>query len=520
MTCNFFGGSMNSVLHNYKKWLLYGSLLSTLGFTISGTKPLTEGQISLSQESPPTVVATPTKAPDQTAPAARAIVSPIAVTASSKPPAAPSTQAASTTPTTATTSRDEAKEQTINASSGKKEIKYKILQREILRNKYDIRILEDETNGSVAIYRPSETEGKTCEGCEKTYSTIPLDSQTKGNIDAIVESIEQDLIARKKIESSKTKAKEALTEKRAAAADDEDIEEETSASDRLLESINTACDKNDKEAARQIECKVNKYITLLNRRLDKSKDKNKIVIDDDKALDFFNDNIKEGLKDMLTHKFVMPMIYNNDVYDRYSMNMEFNEEKVAAKKEQEKAISLIKKLMKELGSKYKNVRKEIAELHKDATREQAKDALFNYAQLKQAEKNKDKVGMASNYGSFIMNDDFLRSLDQNLFSDLSSGINDSRRLKLLDNGSYDEIMRLLNNSHSGLCLSYSREIGQNTDNCGSLQGASLSSYSVSDVIYEITNRSRQNARGNGSGVPAVIQSAPASSNGRGSLRGQ
>lgn len=515
MTYNFFGGSMNSVLHNYKKWLLYGSLLSTLGFTISGTNPRTEGQISLSQETPPAPAATttkiPDKAPDKTAPTVKTIVPPTAVTASTTPPAASSPAA--------TTSKDQAKDQTINASNGKKEIRYKLLQREILKNKYDIRILEDETNGSVAIYRPSDTEGKTCEGCEKTYSTIPLDSQTKGNIDAIVESIEQDLITRKKIESTKAKTKESPPEKKTADAADDSIEEDTSASDRLLESINTACDKSDKEAARQIECKVNKYITLLNRRLDKSKDKNKIVIDDDKALDFFNDNIKEGLKDMLTHKFVMPMAYNNDVYDRYSMNMEFNEEKVAAKKEQEKAISLIKKLMKELGSKYKNVRKEIAELHKDATREQAKDALLNYTQLKLAEKNKDKVGMASNYGSFVMNDDFLRSLDQNLFSDLSSGINDSRRLKLLDNGSYDDIMRLLNNSHSGLCLSYSREIGQNTDNCGSLQGASLSSYSVSDVIYEITNRTRQNARGNGSGSPAVIQSAPVS-NGRGSPRGQ
>lgn len=514
---------MNSVLHNYKKWLLYGSLLSTLGFTISGTNPRTEGQISLSAQSPPIASAAPDKAPDKApekaAPVVKIITPPSAASTSPSPSPSPAPTPAIAPPSTNAASKDQNKDQTINASNEKKEIRYKTLQRDILKNRYDIRILEDETNGSFAIYRPLDTEGKTCEGCEKTYSTIPLDSQTKGNIDAIVTSIEQDLIARKKIESTKTTTKEDPPKKKAADSADDVVEEDTSASDRLLESINTACDKSDKEAARQIECKVNKYITLLNRRLDKSKDKNKVVIDDDKALDFFNDNIKEGLKDMLTHKFVMPTVYNNDVYDRYSMNMEFNEEKVAAKKEQEKAISLIKKLMKELGSKYKNVRKEIAELHKDATREQAKDALLNYTQLKLAEKNKDKLGMASNYGSFVLNDEFLRSLDQNLFSDLSSGINDSRRLKLLDNGSYDEIMRLLNNSHSGLCLSYSREIGQNTDNCGSLQGANLSSYSVSDIVYEVTNRMRQNARGNSSGSPAAIQSAPVSS-GRGSPRGQ
>jgi hypothetical protein len=500
---------MNSVLHNYKKWLLYGSLLSTLGFTISGTNPRTEGQISLSAESPPAAAA----APERAAPAVKTITPPSAASTS------PSPTPAIALPSTSAASKVQNKGQTINASNGKNEILYKTLQRDILKNRYDIRILEDETNGSFAIYRPVDTEGKTCEGCEKTYSTIPLDSQTKGNIDAIVNSIEQDLITRKKIESTKTTTKEEPPKKKAADGADDVVEEDTSASDRLLESINTACDKSDKEAARQIECKVNKYITLLNRRLDKSKDKNKVVIDDDKALDFFNDNIKEGLKDMLTHKFVMPMVYNNDVYDRYSMNMEFNEEKATAKKEQEKAISLIFKLMKELGSKYKNVKKEIAELHKDATREQAKDALLNYTQLKLAEKNKDKLGMASNYGSFVMNDEFLRSLDQNLFSDLSSGINDARRLKLLDNGSYDDIMRQLNNSHSGLCLSYSRAIGQNSDSCGSLQGASLSDYSVSDIVYEVTNRLRQNARGNSSGSPAAIQSAPVS-NGRGSPRGQ
>ena len=511
---------MNSVLHNYKKWLLYGSLLSTLGFTISGTNPRTEGQISLSAHSPPIASAAPDKAPEKAAPVVKTITPPPAVSTPPSTSPSPAPTPAIAPPSTIAASGDQTKDQTINASNGKKEIRYKTLQRDILKNRYDIRILEDETNGSFAIYRPVDTEGKTCEGCEKTYSTIPLDSQTKGNIDAIVTSIEQDLIARKKIESTKTETKEQRPEKKVGvAAADDGTEEDTSASDKLLESINTACDKSDKEAAKQIECKVNKYITLLNRRLDKSKDKNKVVIDDDKALDFFNDNIKEGLKDMLTHKFVMPTVYNNDVYDRYSMNMEFNEEKATAKKEQEKAISLIFKLMKELGSKYKNVRKEIAELHKDATREQAKDALLNYTQLKLAEKNKDKLGMASNYGSFVMNDEFLRSLDQNLFSDLSSGINDARRLKLLDNGSYDGIMRQLNNSHSGLCLSYSRTIGQNSDSCGSLQGASLSDFSVSDIVYEVTNRMRQNARGNSSGSPAAIQSAPVS-NGRGSLRGQ
>ncbi|MCK6599133.1 MAG: hypothetical protein L6Q37_12270 [Bdellovibrionaceae bacterium] len=520
---------MKHFININKNALLYSSLFAALAFSVSGTTTQTEGQATLAAEAPPTdSAAIQAKATPSTPPPFYKI-KPNEVTSHTQPPATtavvtakpdiPQPDKPQEQPKTATVKPSEAPVETVtaalpvNTQSTPQEEKPKVPAQKlsIIKVEYDSVLLEGTrysykvttyNDGSTELsYEPQLTEGSDCSNgiCRRDTSTVKFaGGSTAADLADIKRLIREDLSHREK----RKDATAAKTTKPAVIAKDkvenEDSEEvDDSKGTKLLKTINTLCDKKSKEAADQIECKVGKFMSFLNKKLDKQK--NKIDVTDDEALDFFTENIKDGLKEMLTHKFSMPLAYNDDFSDRYSMIMEFNEEKATARKEKDKAVKLIKELLRNLGAKYKDVRKEVTSLYKEAVKEQAKEALTNYRDMKVAEKNKDILGTRYNFSSFMMNNEFLKSMDQDLFSGILSGMSDSRNL--VGSEFFNKIIRELTNEHNGFCRSYNREIGLNVDSCGSTYGTSIGNYDILDnsSINGITNSSRtMNLRGNNS----------------------
>lgn len=483
---------MKTFFHNNKKWMLYGSLFSALTFSISGTNPVTEGSANLAAELPAAEVRTEAK------PAAPKVIrlgkvneagiaKPSAASTAETPVAVEKLQAAPAVDEKKTSLKSDEHAQEEKSKVQLKEEKNK----EIDDINYDITYIKYSDGTARAFWiQSSKTEAKECTSndCRKLDGSKVFSKENAESFSDMLASIKKDILENKKDQVKGTKP-----------TDDTDEEtEEQSRGQKLLESINTTCDKGNKEVGEQIECKVDKYLVYLNKKLDKQK--KKVEITDDEALDFFTENLKDGLKEMLTHKFAMPVVYNNDSYDQYSTAMELNEEKALARKEKDKAVKLIKNLLRNLGSKYKDVRKEVSKLYNESVTDQAKEALMNYRDMKLAEKNKDLVGQRYNFGSFVMNDEFLRSLDKDLYSGISSGLYDSR--KTMDSSFLSQIMRELNNSHTGICQTYSREIGQSIDTCGTSTGVS-STDSLSNLIRNSVSNASRGGRGD---VNSAVQS--------------
>lgn len=493
---------------------MYGTLFAALTFTISGTKIVpSEGSISLATQAPPGE----TKPPEVKQFTLRKANVAAAATTATEPT---STEKAIATPQqTPVAATADTK---IEAPNSSKKIRVTNEKRKIGDTEYLFKYYqyEDGSEKSFVLYEPiNGTEAKNCDGnCLQTYPVV--NNETTLNISQLAEKIEKDILAANKTNKSDSTPKKENENK------DEDSEEvELTKGERILEKINEKCDKSSKEASSQIECKVEKFIDALNKKLDKQKQK--IEITEDEASDFFNEYIKDGLKEMLTHKFTMPIMYNNSIYETQDIAWELNKEKEDATKEKNKAVKLIKNLLKNIAAKYKDVRAETTKLHNEAVSEQAKEALLNYQNMKRAEKNKDILGQRSNFGSFVMNDEFLRSLDRDLYSGISSGLYDSR--SLMENSFYNQVMRDLNNSHSGICISYSRALGQSTDGCGTTSG-----YSNNDLLNlpassgAISNSLRSSGRGNvlgnmqsgsvNGGVRILTNGVPSTNSGSSPLR--
>jgi hypothetical protein len=488
---------MKTFFHNNKKWMLYGSLFSALTFSISGTNPVTEGSANLAAELPAAEVRTEAK------PAAPKVIrlgkvneagiaKPSAASTAETPVAVEKLQAAPAVDEKKTSLKSDEHVQN-EVSNGNSKIQVKRGTRKIGETEYKFTSYKYENGETQVLWEPEGTEAIECSSgdCQRSVQARVFKGDITDSLSKMVDKIEKDILDKKKDQAKGTKP-----------TDDTDEEtEEQSRGQKLLESINTTCDKGNKEVGEQIECKVDKYLVYLNKKLDKQK--KKIEITDDEALDFFNEHLKDGLKEMLTHKFAMPVVYSNDSYDQYNTAMELNEEKALARKEKDKAVKLIKNLLRNLGSKYKDVKKEVSKLHNESVTDQAKEALMNYRDMKIAEKNKDLVGQRYNFGSFVMNDEFLRSLDRDLYSGISSGLYDAR--KTMDSSFLSQIMRDLNNSHTGICQTYSREIGQSIESCGTSTGVS-SSDSLSNLIRNSVSNASRGGRGD-------VNSAPQSSGG-------
>lgn len=460
---------MRTFFHNNKKWLMYGTLFSALTFTISGTNPTTAGSVSLSAELP-AQEAIASEASKEAAP-----------TGNKRKPfplrrldiAAKAIEAPQTVEKV-TESLPEVKKASLESAPPAKDGTFEDTKT-INGKQYEFTFIRKGENTKV-IWSLKDTEALECSSgdCLRESGVRTLKGDVTKNFSDMVSHIEKNYL-------SKAEQKTAKIEK------EEEEVEEISKGQRLLESINTTCDKS-KEVASQIECKVDKFISYLNKVRE---------ITENEALDFFNDSLKDGLKEMLTHKFSMLVSYNNTYYDNYSAMLDLNEEKRAAQKEKDTAVKLVKNLLKSIGAKYKDVRKEASKLYNDSVTDQAKEALLNYRDMKLAEKNKDVVGQRYNMGSFLMNDEFLRSLDRDLFAGISGGLYDSK--SMMENSYFNQIMRELNNSHAGICITYSKEIGQSAEGCGSVTGGFnndlLNMNGTNSINTQINNALRNSGRG-------------------------
>lgn len=480
---------------------MYGTLFSALTFSISGTNPASVGYVALSSNEPIAATKVEAAKTDDKAPTAESTKKAfplrkvtVAKPEANKPVAAEKDDSGKEQPEEKKASL-KSDDETVNASNGSNKIQVKHDTRRIGGKEYTFKSYKYDNGRTEVLWAPTETEASECSNgvCQRKYEAVAFEGDITKSLSKMIDKIQDSYIASSK--TSKTDSKEK-----------EEEVEEVSRGQKLLESINTSCDKSSKEVSSQIECKADKFISYLNKKLDKQK--KKLDITEDEALEFFTENIKDGLKEMLTHKFQMPVAYNNNYYDNYSMTMDLNEEKRAAEKEKNAALKIIRNLLRNLGAKYKDVRKEVSKLYNESVSDQAKEALLNYRDMKLAEKNKDLVGQRYNFGSFMMNDQYLRSLDTDLFSSVSSGLYDSK--SLMENSYFNQIMRDLNNSHAGICITYSKEIGQASDSCGSVSGGYTNDLMSLNGINFSNGASNANRLGRGT-VSNQIRSGSAGS---------
>lgn len=494
---------------------MYGTLFSALTFSISGTNPTSVGHVSLSAELPPAEAAStgnttatpkPEKAPLRRVqvvkgePAKAEAASKGNTPATSKPEkAAP--EAGEKAEPTAENKRVGAEQEAppkapevIKASleSEKTDTKTKDGTfegtKKINGKEYEFTIVR---NGDVArvLWSLKSTEASECSNgiCQREAGARILKGDITQNFASMISHIENNYLT--------TKVDDKKKDKEADKADDE--KEEKTKGQRLLESIITSCEKSSKSESSQTECKVEKFLSYLNKKYDK--DKKKLDITSEEALDFFNENIKSSLQNMLTHKFAVPRYAGNSVYNSIGFNLEssieLREEQADAQKQQNLAIKMIKNLIKNIGGKYNDIRKSAESLYEESMKEQSKNAISEYLNFKLFKSRNDSAGAYSSATNFTLNDQLLRSLDGNLYQGILSGLNDSRTL--LGGGLYNDLVNDLRGDQGSLCVNYLMLTEQQTNLSNAATMCGTSANSIQNNIIGIDRNSILNRSASG-----------------------
>lgn len=462
-----------------KQWFLYGTLFTALGFSISGNDNIVGGAADLSSQQlaakPSAEIQSQLKAAAEARKATRENA-----TATTPAPqqditkaaeAARAAEAAKTTPptqveesaTSATTetvvpvSAPVSAEQRTNprgdssAARSNGPIAATTEDHDVFVDGHDYKVKLITANGQTTVIYSEKPEGSDCKDeCGKSPRVEVIDGEMGSNIAAIKDKLRQQIIP-KDIHHKKTTTTQSST---SAFTDDNASSEHSKGLAILRAKIHRRC-KHLTKTSSEVSCKSKEFVQLLkadkkSARNKKDKDGNKIarLISDEDAETYFNDEIADGLNEMLTHKFDIQPIEGLTALDQrqltHELYSEISREKNEARANKREALSLIKSLLRDIDSEYSDTRAAVSGLYETTLRQQADEALSNLSQRNDQIKSQDFAGAQSSFASFLANFDYLRSLNTDLYGTMNDGLNFARRNGLLENDSYRDITREMN----------------------------------------------------------------------------
>lgn len=515
-----------------KQWFLYGTLFSALGFVVSGSDPQLEGHIQLSSnERVPADAAATVAKPISDAQRAKLLLEAKAKAAAAAAPTedaaakeareakeaaakleadkkkvapeatvtrAPAPQATDTIKTSAAlTITPAAQSARVALQRGTPSPQTAIAPIAPKGEQTDVdtvyvedksyRVIMKHKNGKTEVIYYLPTEGKEdCNDCRTEHSQ---EYNGPYDIAQIKKSLETNVIPGKLKEAAKKKANK----------DDDDEEVESAGAKMLTKKVTNQCKHLSNNA--ELECKTKKFIEALKagkkvaKTKGKDKDGKKRIITDDDAKAFFTEDIKDFLKEMLTHKFQVPVVSTaiTDLYESRSVLKEYEQEKRQALKEKTLAKNLIKELMRSIDGEYKDTRKEVASLYKESLETQKDEVKQNILDIAMARKSNDTLGFQTGLGSYAENFSFLRSLDTDLYSAMFDSLKYANRTGYMDGTSYREILNDVNSSHTDI-LRYLNNPNPMTSVDGIMPAR------ISDAARRGNGAGRGNANGAGTGI--------------------
>mgnify|MGYP001237833057 CR=1 FL=1 len=466
-----------------KQWFLYGTLFAALGFSVSGTENKIDGSAHFSSQQLATKASpeaeanlkakrdavkaagatTTTATPDATAAAdaARAAEAAKKVpptqtedtsTASTSQTVTPASATVQTTPqaltapavTTAAAvkSRGNGGESTGRQTSTQPAFEDYVTH--VDGHDYKVSIIM--ANGETRAIYSEKPEGSDCKGeCGKEARVEIFPAAEGQNLDKIKTKIREELIpkdiTRKK--GGKTAAK--------SDDSDDDKDEVSKGYISLKAKVHQRC-KHLSEGRSETECKAKEFVRLLKadkktakNKKDKDGNKKARFITDGDAETFFNEEIRDGLKEMLTHKFDIKSVEGASVLEQrlelQDINSDLLSEKRQAREDRNSAKGLIKSLLRDIDREYSDTRKAVSALYKESLEEQKRDALESLTSRNDYAKAQDYPKAQAALASFLENFGLLRTLNTELYSTTSDSLSFAKRNGLIDSDSSRDITR-------------------------------------------------------------------------------
>lgn len=439
-----------------KKWVLYGTLFSALGFSLSGNDPRklsgAEGTFHLSSDS-----GQPAKTNKflERANIARGQV----VAGSDAEVAAKAAELrAQATGNASAASTGEGRDAVNRRAVPNKFETYSLM---VDNTTYQVVLVKEMKDGKLkteALYYP-KSEGSDCVNCGlKNAKVVVISDDMSGNVTKILNKLELVDIPADKIKKAKT-GDEAVAEKK----------EEKSGEEILRGIIDHACKSHTEKT--ELKCKAEKFVSVLKDVTRKAKAKKlkkgespELQISDEAAASYFESHLKEYFVDALTHKFDIRV---GDIYDR-TLGSDILREKREALKEKNDAKNLIKQLLRDINGEYKETRKGVTHLYKLALEEQAKEVTDNILGMREAKRSNNMFDFQSNWGSFQENYRFLGNLNTDLFDTVRGGLDFAKRGGLFTGSDYTDMILEINNERRDILRQF-----LNNDNLLSVSNSAL-----------------------------------------------
>jgi hypothetical protein len=472
-----------------KTWFLYGTLFSALGFTISGNDPKLEGyeQFSSNERIPnaqqfATAFTEAEKAKLKAAAAAKKTgTTPAATTTApittTQPDAKPSTVNTETAPvevevtadTTATTvsapasatvTRTEVQRgnsastdtrqapgrvTTTSSSSNNNPTKFEdysvFIESKDGKDGKSYQISLAYGNGKTRVMYYDKAEGRECNGECAGLATVKYFNSE--NIAAIKAQLERETIPQHLFEARKKKSEKSTdTAKSDKEGEDTEKAEKTKGEKLLAKEVDQKCSHLSDNS--ELECKVKKFVAILKadkRSARSKKDKKERTITDGEASSYFEANLKDYLKEMLTHNYQARVLSSLDPLQRIADLEDIREDKRKAEKERSLAKNMIRDLLREIDSEYKETRKEVGSLYKYALEAQASEVAANRREMLTAQESNDMNGYRTGMASFLENFKSLNGLTNDLYGSMNDGLDFARRNGLIDSDIYGDITK-------------------------------------------------------------------------------
>lgn len=292
-------------------------------------------------------------------------------------------------------------------------------------------------------------EGRNCPSCRENAHEVTFTGDAR-NFEAIKKKLADSVIADKlKRKTKSDTARMSSNEKKEG-----NETEEVSAGAKLLEKL---VDKPCKhlEGKANLRCRTNRFISALKANKTSSKNKSSTkerTITDADAVEYFNKELRDYLKDMLTHNFEFPELPTS-VWDRFeASNMlrtaELN--KRDAVREKNEAKDMIRNLLRQIDRTYSDTRAEVSGLYKEALNYQGQDVLSNLRDMSIARSSNDIQGFQRNWGSFLENFGFMKALNTDLYGAMTDGLRFANRNGLIDGDPYRSILQDVNDARNSI----------------------------------------------------------------------
>lgn len=474
-----------------KQWFLYGTLFAALGFSISGTNKNIEGSAHLSQlaAKPSSEAEANLKAAADARKAARGNAAATTTTATPQDmvkaaEAARAAEAAKTTPPTQveeSTTADAATTDTVVAASAQISAPpvattSTVQQRTSPRgdasatrstptqpnfeeytvfvdgHNYQVSLVT--TNGQTRAIYSEKPEGGNCKGeCDLAARVEVFSAEESKSVSDIKTKVEKQLIPKDIYKKKKAKSTEITSDSESVDSEKETASKGLSV---LKKRIHDRCRHLTKSSA-ETKCKVEKFVEILKAdkksaktKRDKDGNRKPRLITDADAENYFNQELGDDLKDMLTHNFDLK---DTDLYS------DLRKEKSDAVTSKNNAIKLIKSLLRDIDADYSDTRAAVSTLYKTALDEQRDQVKENLQKRMDFLREKNYSGATASLANLFENMGLLRSLNNDLYPAMNDSLDFARRNGLIENDSYKDIWSSLRQSRAEIL----REVLDNPD---------------------------------------------------------